>query len=94
MSALDLIIYSDCVVFSGTEVSLSVFGSMDVLVAPIIGFFQKVFPSLLQPCCSCNYLFQLDSSTEHNVTKTLLTTCYRTKIKSQNITSLREEEPY
>ncbi|VVA94058.1 unnamed protein product [Arabis nemorensis] len=29
--------------FSGTEVSLSVFGSMDVLVAPIIGFFQKVF---------------------------------------------------
>ncbi|AEE33690.1 hypothetical protein AT1G60460 [Arabidopsis thaliana] len=28
--------------FSGTEVSLSVFGSMDVLVAPIIGFFQKI----------------------------------------------------
>ncbi|EFH64401.1 hypothetical protein ARALYDRAFT_475285 [Arabidopsis lyrata subsp. lyrata] len=33
--------------FSGTEVSLTVFGSMDVLVAPIIGFFQKVFPSVL-----------------------------------------------
>ncbi|CAD5315910.1 unnamed protein product [Arabidopsis thaliana] len=28
--------------FSGTEVSLSVFGSMDVLVALIIGFFQKI----------------------------------------------------
>ncbi|XP_019090427.1 PREDICTED: type 2 DNA topoisomerase 6 subunit B-like isoform X2 [Camelina sativa] len=27
--------------FSGTEVSLSVFGSMDVLVPPILGFFQK-----------------------------------------------------
>ncbi|XP_023643480.1 type 2 DNA topoisomerase 6 subunit B-like [Capsella rubella] len=28
--------------FSGTEVSLSVFGSMDVLMAPILGFFQKM----------------------------------------------------
>ncbi|ESQ29448.1 hypothetical protein EUTSA_v10023451mg [Eutrema salsugineum] len=28
--------------FSGTEVSLSVFGSTDVLMAPIIGFFQKM----------------------------------------------------
>ncbi|KAJ4887396.1 hypothetical protein Rs2_27144 [Raphanus sativus] len=28
--------------FSGTEVSLTVFGSMDALVAPIISFFQKV----------------------------------------------------
>ncbi|CAH2047622.1 unnamed protein product [Thlaspi arvense] len=28
--------------FSGTEVSLSVFGSMDVLVAPITSFFQKM----------------------------------------------------
>ncbi|XP_019083617.1 PREDICTED: type 2 DNA topoisomerase 6 subunit B-like [Camelina sativa] len=28
--------------FSGTEVSLSVFGSMDVLVAPILGLFQKM----------------------------------------------------
>ncbi|KAF8079487.1 hypothetical protein N665_1024s0014 [Sinapis alba] len=28
--------------FSGTEVSLSVFGSMDALVAPIVSFFQKM----------------------------------------------------
>lgn len=67
-------------VFSGTEVSLSVFASIDALVAPIVTFFQKV--SLLFGILVSwfSYLFSTKSRM-HNITKTLL---YRTKIKSKH----------